>query len=432
MGFKTRELMLIALPLLAIIAAAFMLAYQFVEPAPPRAIAMSTGSEQGAYHSFGKKYAAALAKSGVTLDLKPSAGTLQNLSRLSDPKAPVQAALIQGGLATAEANPDLASLGRTFLEPVWLFYRADVKLERLADLIGNRIAIGPEGSGTRPLVTTLLKASGVTDATAKFIGPPAAEATDMLLSGDADAVFLTMAAESALVQKLLRLNQVKVFSFTQADALTRLYPYLVKIVLPAGVVDLAANIPSQDVTLVASAATLVVRKDLHPALVGLLVTAAKDIHAGPGLFQKPGEYPQAMDTELPMDADAVRFYKNGPPLLERYLPFWLATFLDRMRIMLIPIATLLLPLFKVVPMAYQWRIKRRMMYWYGQLRMLERKMRADRSPAHIAIYQDEIHRIEDAVGVIPIPHAYTDQFYNLRSAVDMVRLRINSLAAGQR
>ena len=126
------------------------------------------------------------------------------------------------------------------------------------------------------------------------------------------------------------------------------------------------------------------------------------------------------------------FYKNGPPLLERYLPFWLATFLDRMRIMLIPIATLLLPLFKVVPMAYQWRIKRRMMYWYGQLRMLERKMRADRSPAHIAIYQDEIHRIEDAVGVIPIPHAYTDQFYNLRSAVDMVRLRINSLAAGQR
>ena len=431
MRFKTRELMLFVLPLLVVVAA-FALAYQFVEPAPPRTIAMSTGSEQGAYHGFGKKYAAALAKSGVTLELKSSAGTMQNLARLSDTKAPVQVALVQGGLATAETHPDLASLGRTFLEPVWLFYRAGLPVERIAALTGKRIAIGPEGSGTRPLATTLLKSSGVTEQTAMFIGPSAPDAVEMLLAGDVDAVILTMAVESPLVQKLLRSSTVKLFNFTQAEALTRLYPYLVKIMLPAGVVDLAANIPPQDVTLVASAATLVVRKDLHPALVGLLVNAAKDIHAGPGLFQKPAEYPQAVDTELPMEADAVRFYKNGPPFLERYLPFALASFLDRMRIMLIPIAGLLLPLFKIVPMAYQWSVKRRMVNWYRQLRALERRVRADRSPANIAAYQDEIHRIEDAVAGIPIPHAYTDQFYNLRSAVDLVRLRINSLAAGHR
>jgi uncharacterized protein len=429
MGLKTRELLLVLLPIVALVAAAFALAYQFVEPAPPRSIAMSTGSEQGAYHRFGKQYAAALAKAGVTLDLKPSAGTLENLARLTNPRGGVQVALVQGGLANAEQHPELASLGRTFLEPLWLFHRADLPVERLANLAGKRIAVGPEGSGTRPLATTILKAGGVTGDSAMFIGAPAEDAVGMLLAGDADAIFLTMAIESPLVQKLLHASDVRLFSFAQAEALTRLYPYLVKIVLPAGVVDLAANIPAQDVALVASAATLVVRRDLHPALVGLLVNAAKTIHAGPGLFQKPGEYPQAVDTELPMDADAVRFYKNGPPLLERYLPFWLATFLDRMRIMLIPIATLLLPLVRIVPMAYQWRIKRRMLHWYGQLKKLERQIRADRSAGNVAAYKAEITRIDEAVSIIPIPLAYTDQFYTLRAAVDLVRQRIASIPA---
>lgn len=429
MGFKTRELFLVLLPVLVLIAAAFALAYQFVEPAPPRTIAMSTGSEQGAYHRFGKQYAAALAKAGVTLDLKPSAGTLENLARLTNPGGGVQAALVQGGLANAEQHPELASLGRMFLEPLWLFHRADLVIDRLVNLNGKRIAVGPEGSGTRPLATTILKSSGVTSDSAMFIGAPAEDAVNLLLAGDADAVFLTMAIESPLVQKLLHAPDVTLFSFAQAEALTRIYPYLVRIVLPAGVVDLASNIPVQDVSLVASAATLVVRKDLHPALVGLLVNAAKTIHAGPGLFQKSGEYPQAVDTELPMNADAVRFYRNGPPFLERYLPFWLATFLDRMRIMLIPIATLLLPLVRIVPMAYQWRIKRRMLHWYGQLKKLERQIKADHASGNTAAYKDEITRIDDAVSVIPIPLAYTDQFYTLRAAVDLVRQRIANIPA---
>ncbi len=429
MGFRTRELFLVLLPVLVLIAAAFALAYQFVEPAPPRTIAMSTGSEQGAYHRFGKQYAAALAKAGVTLDLKPSAGTLENLARLTNPGGGVQAALVQGGLANAEQHPELASLGRMFLEPLWLFHRADLVIDRLVNLNGKRIAVGPEGSGTRPLATTILKSSGVTSDSAMFIGAPAEDAVNLLLAGDADAVFLTMAIESPLVQKLLHAPDVTLFSFAQAEALTRIYPYLVRIVLPAGVVDLASNIPVQDVSLVASAATLVVRKDLHPALVGLLVNAAKTIHAGPGLFQKSGEYPQAVDTELPMNADAVRFYRNGPPFLERYLPFWLATFLDRMRIMLIPIATLLLPLVRIVPMAYQWRIKRRMLHWYGQLKKLERQIKADHASGNTAAYKDEITRIDDAVSVIPIPLAYTDQFYTLRAAVDLVRQRIANIPA---
>jgi uncharacterized protein len=424
---RLREIALIALPVLALVVGTFVLAYQFVEPAPPRKIALTTGNALGAYHSYGKKYQAALAKSGITIDLKPSAGTIENLARLTDPNSGVQAGLVQGGLANAEKHPGLTSLGRMYLEPLWLFHRADITITRLTDLAGKRVAVGPDGSGTRPLVTAILKASAITAENTTFLGPGSSDAADMLVAGQADAAFFALAAESEITQKLLRNPALKAYSFSQADALTRLYPYLTKIVLPAGVVDMAANIPAQDVTLVAPAATLVVRGDLHPAVVGLLVDAAKSIHGGAGLFQRPGEYPQAVDTEIPMDEDAARYYKNGLPFLQRYLPFWLAVFLERMTVMIIPIATILLPLFKVVPMVYQWRIKQRMLYWYDQLKKLERQIRNDRSPGRIEGYKAEIHRIEDAVSVIPMPLAFSDQLYTLRSAVDLVRQRISAL-----
>jgi uncharacterized protein len=426
---RSREMAVIILPVVVLITAAFALAYHFVPPAPPRTITMTTGAEQGAYHAFGRQYVAALAKSGITLQLQPSAGTLENLARLSDRTTQVHVGFVQGGLATSETHTEIASLGRLFLEPLWLFHRADLPLERITGLMGRHVSIGPEGSGTRPLVTKILTASGVTPDNATFLGPKTADAVDMLLAGKADAIFLVSAAESEVIQKLLRAPSVKLFSFNQADALTRLNPYLTKIVLPAGVIDLAANIPSADVTLVAPAATLVVRKDLHPALTGLLVEAAKSIHASSGLFKRANEYPQALDTELPMDEDAARYYKTGASFLQRYLPFGLAVFFERMAVMIIPIATVLLPLFKVVPLAYRWQVRRRILFWYNKLKKLERQIKTDRSAHHFDGYRAEIHRIEEAVSVIAIPLEYTDQLYTLRSAIELVRLRIHGMGA---
>ena len=427
---RLKGLALIVLPAIALIAVTFWIASRYVEPAPPHHIVMTTGNELGAYHKFGRKYADILAKSGITLELKTSAGTIQNIARLNDLQSGVQVGLVQGGLAETATSPDLRSLGRTFLEPMWVFYRADLKVTRLADLADRRIAVGPDGSGTRPLVTTLLAASGVTASNATFLGATSAESAQLLADGTVDAIFFTMAAEGDLVQGLLRTPNINLLSFSQADAFTRLYPYLFKIVLPAGVIDLAANIPATDVTLLAPAATLVVRKDLHPALVGLLVGAVKEVHSGTGLFQKSNEFPQAVDTELPINEDAARYYKNGPPLLQRYLPFWLATFLDRMRIMIIPIAGILLPMSRILPMLYQWRIKRRMLYWYDQLKKLERQVRTDKSPERLPEYRAEVQRIEDAVSVIRIPLAFSDQLYNLRQAIDLVRQRLAALQAG--
>jgi TRAP transporter TAXI family solute receptor len=425
---QLREILLIAVPTVAVVIGAFALAYQFVEPAPPRQLTIATSGPKSAYTLYAEEYRQGLAKAGITLDIRHTAGSMENIDLLQDPKANVQAAIVQGGIAKSEKNPGLVSLGRLFVEPLWVFHKADLKIDRLADLKGLKVSAGAEGSGTRVLALSLLASSKVD--TAVSMAPVAGmKAADQLVAGEIDVAIFTLSATSEIAQKLLRSPSVKLLDMRQAEAYTRLHPYLSRIVLPAGVIDLAANIPAQDTTLVAPVATLVARADIHPALVTLLVEATKAVHHEPGLFQRANEFPQAVEAELPLHADAARVHKNGPPFLQRYLPFWLATFLDRMLVMIIPIATILLPLARLAPMVYQWSIRRRIMFWYDRLKQLEAQVRADTARARLAEHVEEMERIEDAVAIIPVPMMYSDQLYTLRSAVELVRQRVSAMQA---
>jgi TRAP transporter TAXI family solute receptor len=421
---RWREILSIVVPVVAVIVGVVALAYQFVEPAPPRRIVMSTGSAASSYTKYAEQYAKHLARSGVTLEIRTSAGSIENLERMLDAKSGVQLAIVQGGVADPVNHPGLVSLGRAFIEPMWIFHRAGLKIGSLAELKGLKIAVGPEGSGTRALSVKLLSASKIDNATATILGPKSADAADQLIAGDIDAAFFTMAAASELAQKLIHAPTVSILSLKQADAFTRVFPFLQKIVLPAGVTDLGANLPADDVSMIAPVASVVARQDLHPALVSLIIEAMKEVHAKAGLFQKANEFPQGVEADLPLHADAARFHKTGLPFLQRYLPFWLATFIDRTAILLIPIATISLPLIRILPMIYQWRIRRRILFWYDRLKKLEAKVKADSSVEALPTHVAEIDRIEDALSVIPVPFMYSDQLYNLRSAVELVRQKI--------
>jgi TRAP transporter TAXI family solute receptor len=430
MGFfnmtQLREYIWIVGPVALLVAAAFWLAFQFVEPAPPRTFVMSTGAETGGYHAFGKRYAAILKKSGITLQLQTSAGSVENFARVSDPKSGVSVTLVQGGIAPAGPHDTVVSLGRMFLEPLWVFYRSADTIDRLTQLRGKRIAVGPEGSGTRPLALAMLKINELDGSNVTLAPLGGDAAVKALEASEVDAVFLALAPEAPMVQKLLRNLDVKLMSFAQAEAYTRLLPYLSRITLPEGVVDLVRGVPARDVSLLAPSTALVASEALHPALVGRLVEAAKEIHSVGGLFQRIGDFPKTADPEFELSDDAARFYKNGPPFLQRYLPFWLATFLERMSVMVLPIATLLLPLFKLGPALYKWSIKRRIFFWYDKLKKLEDRVRHDATGAMRAIHTEEIHEIEEAVSTIPVPLAYADQFYTLRAAIDLVRQRLTT------
>jgi len=430
-GLQIKEVFLLIAPAVALVVGAFWLAFQFVEPAPPDIVRISSGSEGGGYHTFAKQYAAKLAQSGITLDVATSAGSMDNLARLTGEDHEADVALMQGGIATyaREAGSEISelmSLGRVFLEPLWVFYRADEDLTRLGQLRAKRLAIGAPGSGTRILVETLLKANRISAENADLRPIGGTAAVEALREGEVDAIFLALAPEAPLVGELLRTLGLKLLSLERAEAYTRLFPYLEKVVLPAGVVDLVDNIPPQDISLVAAKAALVARVDTHPAIVGLLVDAARDVHGGGGMFQRVEDFPQPHDSEYEMSEDASRLYKDGPPFLQRYLPFWLATFIERMIVMIVPIATILIPLVKIVPWLYEWRIKRRIYYWFRELRDLERDLAEAGSGSSPAEFVAEIDRIDEAVSVIPVPLHFSDRLYELRAAVDLVRQRISA------
>lgn len=426
-----RELLLIIGPVLLLVAGAIWLALQFVDPAPPKRVTIATGGTTGAYYGFGARYAKELKKHGITLDFRATAGSVENVKLLGDDTSGVSVALVQGGIINRETAPKLNSLGRLFVEPLWVFYRHATPLDRLHLLKGRRIAIGPEGSGTRHLALALLAASNIDATTATLLPLSGKAAADALQKGEVDAVFLAMAPQSAVVQALLRDNGVRLMSFTQGDAYTRLFPYLERIVLPQGAIDLVANIPERDVTLIGPVAALVVRQDIHPALVGLLIDAAKEAHTQGGLFNRVGDFPRPLDPELELAEGAERYYKAGPSFLKRVLPFWLAEFIERMSLIAVPLAGIMLPLLKVGPWLYRWRINRRILYWYGRLKALESSAADDPEGLNLDWHREEISRIEDSVSTIPVPLAFAQSYYDLRSAIDLVRQRLTGRAVAQ-
>jgi len=424
-----RDMFMAWWPALLVVAIGFAVAWQFVEPAPPRSVVMVTGAEDGAYFAFAKQYGEVLARNDIELEIRSTSGSVENYHLLKAEDSDVDFGFVHGGIGKAEDAPDLLSLGGMYYEPVWVFHRLGTRIERLTQLKGRRIAIGPLGSGTRRLAASLLVASGVPiphGPVADLTGDAAVRA---LQEGRADVVVLVASPQSRAVNALLRDRRVQLVSFSHAEAYTRHFPHLAAIVLPKGGIDLKLDIPPQDVRLVATTADLVVRDDLHPAVVGLLAEAAAEVHGRPGLFQRAHEFPSSLDVDFPMSPDAARYYKSGAPFLQRYLPFWAANFVDRMIVLLVPIIALVIPLFRLLPALYHWRIRSRIYRQYGELKFLEDEVINQPAADKVRDYLARLDSIEDRVNKLRIPLAYHEQMYTLRGHIDLVRAYIARLAS---
>lgn len=423
-----RDLLATAWWIVLVVGIGFVVAYQFVQPAPPSRIVITTGGEAGAYFQFAKRYAAILARDGITLEVKTSAGSLQNLDRLKAGEADI--AFVQGGVVVPvegeEDDSGLLSLGSMFYEPVWVFYRGANALTRLTDLRGKRIAIGQEGSGVRQLAQQLLDANEIDpgESTVPLSGLKAAEE---LQQGRIDAAFIIAAENAPVVQVLLRSPGVRVMSFSQASAYQRRFPFLTRLTFPHGVADLVRDFPPDDIKVLAPTANLVVRSDLHPALQSLLLQAASEVHGKAGVFQDAGEFPAYRNPMLPLSAEAARYYKAGPPFLQRYLPFWLAVLADRLIVMLVPIVALLIPLIKIAPALYSWRIRSKIFRCYGELKFLEDDLKEHFDAERLGEYRSRLDALDDEASRLRVPLAFTDLVYTLRGHVNLVRKTLDKL-----
>lgn len=402
----------------------FVVAYQFVEPAPPKRMVITTGSESGAYYQFAQRYAAILARDGIELEVRVSAGSLENIERLKNDEADI--GFVQGGVIAlpegdeAPEDSGLRSLGSMFYEPAWVFYRGERRLSRLTDLQGKRIAIGQEGSGVRQLAEQLLDANEI-PLGRNLVPMSGLNAAEELQQGRIDAAFIIAAENAPVVQVLLRSPGIRVMSFAQSAAYQRRFPFLTRLTFPQGVADLVRNFPPADIRLLAPTANLIVRDDLHPALQALLLQAASEVHGKSGFFQDAGEFPAYKDPMLPLSSEAARYYKSGPPFLQRYLPFWMAVLADRLIVMLVPIFALLIPLLKVAPAVYNWRVRSKVFRCYGELKFLEEDLRHHFDPTRLADYRDRLDALDEEASQLHVPLTFTDLVYTLREHVNLVR-----------
>jgi len=400
-----------------------------LNPLPPSTVTMTTGSEGGAYHELGKRYREILSRSGVELRLMASAGGIENLRRLSDPRSGVSVGFTQGGATGDSDRKDLVSLGTVAYEPLWFFWRRgnsgrrpDVRLpERLR---GKRISIGPEGSGTRVLAITLLAANGIDRELAQLLPLTPQDAGVQLLNGRIDAALMVASWESPVVQRLIASEEVEPISFPRVNAYTALYPYLNKVTVPTGVGDMAKNLPPADVVLLAPKTSLVVRKELHPAIQYLLLDAATQIHSGAGIFQKAGEFPAAESVDLPLGDAARQFHKTGKPFFQRYLPFWAAVLLGGVIFLLIPLVGAFYPLFRVAPALYGWGMRRRIYRLYGELKFLEGDLERLDATEDAGDIVAQLDLLGDRANHLQVPLAYAGLLYNLRRDIQLVRDRL--------
>jgi TRAP transporter TAXI family solute receptor len=408
----------------------------FVEAPPPRKIVIATGGKTGAYYQYAQKYADEVRKEGLTLEVRETKGSVENLQLLLDPQSGVDIAIVQSGVAGAEDRQRLRALGSLYREPLWVFYRGEKTLDRLSQLAGRRIGVGPPGSGTYAIALQLLEVNGVGKAAGSrgksqpsLVTDSVKDAARKLQKGDLDAGFFVAAFEADYIRDLLNDGGVRLLSFGQHEAYHRRFRFLSQVTVPAGLVNLGQNIPGQDVALVAPTAMLVVRKDFHPALVPLFLNAATRIHGKGDELSNPGEFPSASYTDFPVSEDARRFYKSGPPVLQRLLPFWLASLVDRLKVMLIPMIMLLVPLFRAAPPLVRWRTRRKIYLWYSALREIDQQLVTGLSVAEIDQELARLADIERQVTFVEVPLSYMDQVYHLRLHLTMLQDKLKNLRA---
>jgi TRAP transporter TAXI family solute receptor len=422
-----RELSRVMLFAALVIGIAFVIAWRFVRPAPPDHFVIATGTESGAYHLFAQRYRDLLAAEKIRVELRPTSGSVENLKLLNDGESGVEVALIQGGIAPAavEEEPALRSLGALYYEPLWVFYRADTELNRLTQLAGRRIAASPEGSGTRRLAVTLLEASGATRQAAQLSPLAGMAAAQALRQGRVDAALFVASPAAPVVQNLLKDPEIRLMNLAHAEAFAQRFSYLSAVTLLRGSVDIAADLPPRNVNMVAVTAHLVAREDFHPALVSVLLQAASKVHSGAGVFHKAGEFPSPRGGDFPLSEEAARYYKSGPPFLQRYLPFWVANLIERLLVLLVPLVAVVIPMMRIMPALYDWQIKRKIFRWYRDLKAVEIEMQDKARPVDAAVLLTRLDEIERGVAATRVPLTYWDYVYTLRGHIDLVRARLD-------
>lgn len=408
--------------LAVIVVAGFLLAYQYVGAPPPKVVRIATGAKNGAYYAFAQQYARLLKNDGISLEIVSTAGSLENFELLK--KGEVQLALVQGGSAAADDKERLQSLGSLFLEPVWIFTRKQKGIHRFTDVKGSRVAVGATGSGTYLLAVELLTAAGLSESNTVLVPADSGQAMALLSQGKIDAAFFVTSPEAPIIAGLFKQPELELLSFQRAAAYSHQFPFLTPVTVAEGVLDLKQNIPSRDTTLVAASANLAARADLNESLIPALLNTVTKVHGGAGVLTQSRQFPSTDFVDLPLNEDARRYIADGPSFLFRWLPYGTAVLLDRLKILVLPFLALLIPLFRVAPPLYTWRVRSKIYRWYASVREIDALMRDGADADATQLAGERLKELEREVASVSVPLSYMGELYHLRLHIGFLQEKL--------
>jgi len=397
---------------------------------PPSTVVIATDLEGGIYNQIAQRYQRIFARHGVRLELLATNGSVENVKHLRDPRGGVSVAFVQGGVTSTAEAPELVSLGTLFYEPFWLFSRIPRPDQPRRFGEGQRMSLGIPGSGTYKHGRELAAAVGMDLSRAQVRNLDAVQAGEALMRGDVEVIGIMLPLEAPIVHQLFVDESIQAFDWLRADAHVALRPYLSKLVLPRGVADLPRDRPAKDLTLVATKTSLVVRRDLHPAIQYLLLEAASEVHGAPGVFNKAGQFPAAEPIDLPLSTFAHEYYRSGQPFLQRHLPFWLAAFTSPLLMVLIPVVGLLYPLLRLAPALYSWIVHRGIFRLYSKLKFLEAELEVGVSDTTVGALSERLDRLEERADHLRVPIAHMHMLYTLKHHISLVRQRLRDKELG--
>ncbi len=426
-----RDVVIVLIPILLMILAAGWATVKLLQPAPPDTLVILGGPEGSSFQATAEKYKKIISAHGIRVKVVNTDGSDENLKLLMNKKVAADVALVQDGLADPDESKTLMTLGTLYVQPVLVFYRNAKDIDHIPQLKGSRVAIGPEGSGTNVLASKILEENDLNKTNTTILEIDGDDAVEALFNKKVDAIFVMgELIRGKKVRELMQTPGIKLMSFRQADGYLRRMRFLSRLVAPEGSFDLAMNLPPNDIKLIGTPVELVAREGLHPAISDLLIAAAREVHGKAGMFRNANEFPIAAEREFRLSEDAKRYYASGSPFLYKRVPFWLASLVDRMILILVPLAIVLIPASRLLAPLYRWRMRSKIYRWYGTLMMIEREMSRAQSAEQLAKIQSQLEQIEAAVNSMHTPLAFADQLYVLREHIGMVRQRFVLISSG--
>lgn len=418
------KFLIVSLSIFALIIASFYITAQFIQPSSKKEFTIATGSKDGQYYKTALLYKEVLEKQKVKVNIVTSNGSIDNINLLKEKK--VDMAFIQNGIDYEEKDTHLKSLASTYYEPLWIFYKNEkYTMDYIVELTSKKISIGKEGSGTFDLSSKILNDNKVNSSNSSIFNYSTKDAKDKLLKGELDAIFLVVSPDSPIVKELLENPDINLFSFKRAKAYSRKYNFLESIDLYEGTIDLYRNLPSENVNLLSTSATLVVRDDFSEELTRLVLKSIKNIHNKKSLFESENQFPNIESITIPVSEEAQRYFTYGDTWLEKIFPYWIASNLDRLKILLIPLLTLLIPLLKGGFPLYKWSIRSKIYRWYDEVQDLDLALEGLGKEE----LKNKLLEIEELKKEIKeetkVPLSYMGEYYDLIMHLELIISKVN-------